>query len=195
MYRWIVLLFPLLFVLAAPGSARTLSPLEIDFGQDLENPNFMTARELEIRARNLNLVLLPDDPGRNLQDFRAETIPASGLNFQLRAPGSGRVYLYLDMVAFAPMEQATELKVRWLEIFVNGHRLRTIHQGGGAFPESPQVLLIEREHTMDRELRVQLRPSPGDGFFAIWDAYVSRQPPADSTQNQELRAIYSATPD
>lgn len=153
-------------------------PLELDFGQDVENPNFMTAREIEIRGRNLNLLLLPDHPGRNLQDFRAEGIPASGMEFELRAPGQGRVYLYLDLVSFQPMENAVPRKVRWMEIFVNGHLLRTVHEGGGAFVQGPLALLIEREHAIHRRLRVRLRPSPGDGFFAIWDAYVSRHAPA-----------------
>ena len=95
------------------------------------------------------------------------------MNFELRAPGTGRVYLVLDLVAFEPLEKATDLKVRWMEVFVNGHLLETVHQGGGVFVKSPLVLLIEREHAIDRRLRIQLRPSPGDGFFAIWDAYVS----------------------
>ncbi|MEQ9366271.1 MAG: hypothetical protein RIF32_18675 [Leptospirales bacterium] len=152
-------------------------PVEIDFGQDVENPNFMTAREIEIRGRSLNLLLMPDHPGRNLQDFRAEGIPASGLEFELRAPGSGRVYLYLDLVSFQPLENAVPRKVRWMEIFVNGHLLQTVHEGGGSFVTAPLVLLIEREHAIDRRLRIRLRPSPGDGFFAIWDAYVSRHAP------------------
>lgn len=176
------------FVLLAGASVHGQNhssriPVEIDFGQDVENPNFMTAREIEIRGRNLNLVLLPDHPGRNLQDFRAEGIPASGVDFELRAPGSGRVYLYLDLVAFEPLENAVPQKVRWMEIFVNGHLLRTVHQGGGVFLKTPVVLLIEREHAINRRLRIRLRPSPGDGFFAIWDAYVSRFTPQTTDSN------------
>ncbi|MCR9142672.1 MAG: hypothetical protein NXI24_10510 [bacterium] len=170
----------LLLLAAAPLWAQDhlmRVPVELNFGQDVQSPNFMTAREIEIRGRNLNLLLLPDHPGRNLQDFRAEGIPASGLEFELRAPGSGRVYLYLDLVSFEPLENAVPRKVRWMEIFVNGHLLKTVHEGGGAFVQSPLVLLIEREHAVNRRLQVRLRPSPGDGFFAIWDAYVSRHAP------------------
>lgn len=188
-----VALFAVAALMTIPGNAQSLRaqpsagvlPVEIDFGADPAHRHFITAREMELRARSLNLLLLPDDPARNLQDFRAETIPAYGKEFELRAPGRGRVYLHLDMVSFAALDAeegdaaaTRHQKVRWMEIFVNGHLLKTVHMGGGVYVKSPLVLLIEREHTMDRRLRVRLRPAPGDSFFAIWDAYVSRHAPA-----------------
>ena len=179
----LVLLFSLNETRAQPAGG--VLPVEIDFGADPAHRHFITAREMELRARSLNLLLLPDDPARNLQDFRAETIPAYGKEFELRAPGRGRVYLHLDMVSFAALDAeegdaaaTRRQKVRWMEIFVNDHLLKTVHMGGGVYVESPLGLLIEREHTMDRRLRVRLRPAPGDSFFAIWDAYVSRHAPA-----------------
>ncbi len=150
-------------------------PYEHNFGTDPQHRDYLPDREIELWARNQNLILVPDDPGYNLQDFEAETIPPYGKTFELGAPGDGRVYLHLDLVAFRPLENGDIPRVRWLQVFVNDHLLATLYRGGGAFLESPQVILVEREHTMDRRLQVYLRPSPGDGYFAIWDAYVTKR--------------------
>ena len=53
----------------------------------------LTAREIEIWARNHNLLLVPAAPLRNLRDYEAEVLPPHGLDFTLDAPGDGRVYL------------------------------------------------------------------------------------------------------
>ncbi len=132
----------------------------------------MPARELDIWARNHNLALIPDSPLRDLQDFEAEVIPEQGAEFKLVAPGAGRVFLYLDMVTFRTLSTET-MKVHWLDILVNGHPVRTIYSGGGADPVSPLIIPIDREFMDRRMLRIQLRPAPGDGFFAVWDAFVS----------------------
>lgn len=147
---------------------------EHNFGAVVESGDFITAQELEAWARSHNLALLPDTPLRNLQDYRAQVIPSQGLEFELDAPGNGRVFLYLDFVSYRPLENPNLPKARWLEVFVNDRLVATLYQGAGVYLEAPEILLIEREMAMDRRLRVRLRPAPGDGFFAIWDAFVSR---------------------
>ncbi len=148
-------------------------PVELDFGYRELAGGFITARELEIWAGNRNLSLLDDHPGRNLQDFEAEVIPPAGLSFGLRAPGQGRAYLYLDLVAYRPLANHELPRVGWLEIIVNGKVLEMQYLGGKAFYSNPVVVTVDREHMPDRTLNVTLRPSPGQGVFAIWDAYVS----------------------
>jgi len=174
---------------AAQFGPRSLEPIyERNFGADLRSGDFITAVELEAWARNHNLALLPDTPLRNLQDYRAQVIPAGGLEFELDAPGDGRVFLYLDFVSYRPLENPNLPKARWLEVFVNDRRIATLYQGAGVYLETPEILLIEREMAMDRRLRVRLRPAPGDGFFAIWDAFVSRHR-EEATRLRKLRRL------
>jgi len=146
---------------------------EKNFGKDETSGKYITARELKIWAGNHNLVTVDDSPIRSIQDFEAEVIPPSGLKFNMSAPGSGRVFLHLDLVQFKPVQSSQLMKVYWLEIIVNGHILHTIYQGGRSYFKSPVIVVVDREHTIDRQLRINLRPAPGEGFFAIWDAYAS----------------------
>ena len=147
---------------------------EINFGLPEQGGALVTRHELELWARNRNMLVRPDSPRRNLQDELAEVIPETGLEFTLDMPGTGRAYLYLDLVGYEPLSEPETGRVHWLEVFANGKLVATLYQGGGAFLQPPIAVLIEREHAMDRKLRVLLRPSPGDGTVAIWDAYVSR---------------------
>lgn len=157
-------------------------PVEIDFGYQELAGSFVTARELEIWAGNRNLALIDDHGGRALQDFEAEVIAPNGLHFGLRAPGRGRAYLYLDLVAYRPLPNHELPRVGWLEVLVNGHRMKMIYLGGQAFYRNPVIVTLDREHMPDRRLEITLRPSPGQALFAVWDAYVSnyREEPADS---------------
>lgn len=165
----------------------------------LKHGEFLTAQELEVWARNRNLRLQLDCPNGALQNYIAEAIPSQGLEFTLAAPGRSRVFLYLDLVAFRPAQDNTlrvegeceagsdlirypgKMKgllsrVQWLEVIVNGKVLKTLYQGGGVFIRSPVEVIVNREDMMDRILRIRLLPSPGSGFFAIWDVFASRRP-------------------
>ncbi len=176
-------LTPLFFLalLLVPGPPPAAGPSEsgerheINFGADPATGRFITAVELEAWARNQNLMLLPDRPFRELRDGVAAAIPPEGLYFELDAPGPGRNYLYLDFATYRPLVNPNLPRVRWIEVIINGDIAATLYQGGGAYLKSPEIVTIEREHAMDGKIRVWLRPSPGDGIFAIWDAFVSRR--------------------
>lgn len=157
----------------APVPSKNSESLrEVNFGRRELVGRFMPARELELWARNHNLDLVPDSPLRDIQDFEAEVIPEQGADFKLVAPGTGRVFLYLDLVTFRPLSAET-MQVQWMDVLVNGQVVRTIYAGGGADLPSPVIIPIDREHMERRLLRIKLRPAPGDGFFALWDAFVS----------------------
>jgi hypothetical protein len=47
---------------------------------------------------------------------------------------------------------------------------------GDVYLRSPIVIPIEREVVRGGTLNVRLTVSPGDGFFAIWDTFVSVSP-------------------
>lgn len=164
------LLAGLAFHSAPSKSVQSLT--EINFGRKETIGRFMPSRELDIWARNHNLALVPDSPLRDLKDDEAEVIPEQGAEFSLVAPGSGRVFLYLDMVVFRTLSAET-MKVQWLDISINGRTIRTIYAGGGADLVSPLIIPVDREFMDRRVMRIKLRPAPGDGFFAIWDAFVS----------------------
>jgi hypothetical protein len=182
MIEFALRLTPLFFLLLllAGGPQAQASPedageiYEINFGADPASGRFITALELEAWARNQNLLLVPDRPFRELRDGVAAAIPPEGLYFELDAPGPGRNYLYLDFATYRPLVNPNLPRVRWIEVIINGETAATLYQGGGAYLKSPEVVIIEREHAMDGKVRVWLRPSPGDGMFAIWDAFVSR---------------------
>ncbi len=148
------------------------SAFERNFGME-DGEGVITSVELEQWARNRNLRLLPDHPYRDLSDSVAMAIPEQGLDFELEAPRRGRVYLYLDFVSYQPLEGAAISRVRWLDVLINGRHAATLYQGGGQFLRQPTVIIVDREMAMDGRLRVRLRPSPGDGIFALWDAFVS----------------------
>lgn len=185
-----------LLALALPLFAAE-APAEIDFGHDASHGRFFSGIEIDQWAVNRNLIALPDCAFRGLEDNEAEIISPDGMAFDLRSPGPGQVYLYLDMVVFRPrraynallddihckagsdrvqMEplQVQDIKqVRWLSVQVNGRTLKTVYVGGNTFLRSPLVIAVPREVNQDR-LRVRLSVSPGDGFFAVWDAFASR---------------------
>lgn len=176
------------------------SPREINFGSEARYGRFMSFIELESWATGRNLTVLRDCPFRDLDDGEAEIIPAEGMDFSLSSPRDGRVYLYLDMVVFRPAasynpltdaihcqtggegvrmnnDRTQELKqVRWLSVEVNGRTVKTVYAGGDVYLRSPIVIPIEREVARGGTLNVRLTVSPGDGFFAIWDTFVSVSP-------------------
>lgn len=154
-------------------AGKMLPAAEVNFNDQSEG-RFVTHQELVLWARNRNLLLVPDAPHRNMQDGLARVIPASGLYFELATPLTGRAYLYLDLVAYRPHGVYQLPKVHWLDVRANGRLLGRIYQGGGNFLQSPQILVVDREHAPDGVLRLELRPSPGDAFIAIWDAFVSK---------------------
>lgn len=133
-----------------------------------------------------------------MDDFEAEVIPVQGMDFVLSAPGKGRVYLYLDLVSFVPSSRYdlqtednycypdSEKSVykddpvilpgmRWLEILVNGKSLKTVYTGNGIFLNTPIVVIVDREYAFRRTLKVTLKPSPGETFFGIWDAFAVKE--------------------
>lgn len=160
---------------------------------------YMTARELSIWGKGRNMYLLPDCPNGDLQDHIAKVIPPEGISFYLNTPGQGRVFLYLDIVSYRPLSAYrphldgnkcdTERnvvsfpmvkgskfnRVRWLEVIVNNRPLGMIYQGDNLYIQSPLRLTVDREFLMRKSMHIQLIPSPGDTFFAIWDAYVSKE--------------------
>jgi len=187
-------------------------PVDINFSQNSHYGQFITGRELEIWGMSRNLALLPDCPARNLQDFEAELILPRGMVFHLLAPGEGRIFLYLDLVTFLPANRYDPYKkdeycnsgadersysdratrsllpeVHWLEVRVNGHHMKTLYMGGGAFLASPVVIVIDREHAFRRTLEVELLPSPGDPVFGIWDVYVSRYRDRDGRNDSAVK--------
>ena len=192
----------ILFFFNLPDGPRAQSVLEFEQSPTLINfprkgKEFSRTEELDIWARNRNLLLIPDCSTGGIRNHVAESIPPHGVQFELEAPGEGRAFLYLDLVSFRPLQaykpfkesflcnpdrdrefypDATRLspRVRWLEVIVNGRVVKTIHKGAGVFIHSPIMITIDREWSQDRKLNVFLRPSPGEGYFAIWDAFVSQ---------------------
>ncbi len=190
----------------------TVPPESIQFPRQpvLPAARFVTAGELAVWARNRNLVLVDDCGLGDLRDGVAELIPSTGLRFTLSAPGKSRAFLYLDLVSFRPLpgfrphltpmcdttrDQVTipdsgNVQLRqplWLEVIVNGRVVRTLYQGGGTYLQSPVRIAVDRELLRKRRLNVELRPSPGEAFFAIWDVVVSdsAEMPPDGTGDQE----------
>ena len=154
---------------------------ELNFGrgnteqQDIKG-SVVYFRDLESWGRSRGLILLPDLPFRNLQDFEAQLIPPYGLSFSLSAPGRSDVFLYLDLAVYRPREQKDAVAVRkivWLEVLVNGNQVGLAYQGGSSFSSSPLRFKIPREHIPSRKMKVKLLPSPGNPYFAIWDSFVS----------------------
>ncbi|MCB1173878.1 MAG: hypothetical protein KDK39_09945 [Leptospiraceae bacterium] len=147
---------------------------EIDFNHE-SGQNFMVHAELELWARNRNLLLVPDDPGRNLQDGIAVVISEQGLFYQLDVPVRGRSWLYLDLVRYKEGANRPQLhKLSWLDVYANRMRLTRIYQGAGALPDAVIRIPIDREHAPEGILQIHLRPAPGDSVWAIWDSYISR---------------------
>ncbi|MBX7059331.1 MAG: hypothetical protein K1X75_14805 [Leptospirales bacterium] len=170
--RSLRLILSLFFLPLSVGAAAD-SPGEINF--TLENSRqAITSVELEQWARSRNLRLQADSSLRNLADSVAAVVPEQGLSFELESPARGRIYLYLDLASYEPLAGAQHPRVRWLEVWVNNHLATTLYQGGGRYLDQPTVVVIDREMVLDGRLRIRLRPSPGDGIFAIWDAFVSR---------------------
>lgn len=184
-----------------PGYFEPLPVQEINFGTD-SGKEFITDRELRIWAANRNLALIGDCPYRNLNDGIAAVIPHYGLDFELNSTGNRRQFLYLDMVTYMPLSNFDESRaegycrpslagethygpvsgfdlpvVRWLEIVINGRKAGLVYMGGGAFLNTPLVIPVEREDLVRDKIHVQLRPSTGDTYFAIWDAFISEHPP------------------
>jgi len=193
------LIVSVLFILL-PSIAFAEPPHEINFGHEAKYGRFFPFNELESWATGRNLVVLPDCPLRDMRDGESEIIPAEGMSFELSAPRPGRVYLYLDMVVFRPAAAYNPLldgihcvpgadtvrmespkvqdvkQVRWLTVEVNGKILKTVYVGGDEYLRSPLVIQVEREVLRDGKLKVRLLVSPGEGFFSIWDAFVSASP-------------------
>ena len=159
----------------------------------------VTAGELNVWARGRNLVLVDDCGLGGLKDGLAEVIPSRGLDFVLSSQTSGRLFLYLDLVSFRPLQSfrahltplcrtgrdqvvvqdggSVQLqKPFWLEVVVNGHVVKTLYQGGGTYIQSPVRVEIDRTIPRRGLLNVRLLPSPGDSFFAVWDVLVSDSP-------------------
>ena len=156
------------------GKPKNSSPYEINFGADPNTP-FRVHAELERWARNHNLLLVSDSPMRNLQDGLARVIQPGGLRFSLKMPeGVGRAWLYLDLVSYRPLGSYQFSQVHWLDIYSNGILLKILYQGGGSFLKTPYRLPIDREYARDGIVRIELRPSPGDSSWAIWDAFISK---------------------
>ncbi len=174
-------------------------PREINFGREGRYGRFISFLELESWATGRNLVVLRDCALRDIDDGEAEIIAPEGMNFSLSAP-PGRSYLYLDMVVFRPAASYNPLtdavhcqpggdslrmnndrvqdikQVRWMSVEVNGRSLRTVYMGGDVYLRSPIVIPVDREVSRGGVLNVRLTVSPGDGFFAVWDAFVSSSP-------------------
>lgn len=173
-------------------------PREINFGHESRYGRFFPYNELESWATARNLVVLRDCPLREIQDGEAEIIPNEGMEYSLSAPEDEQVFLYLDLVTFRPaaaynplldgihcipgedrvkMEspQVQDVKqVRWLSVEVNGHTLHTVYVGGETYLRSPLVVRVPREYVKRGVVHVRLQVSPGEGFFAIWDSFISR---------------------
>jgi len=183
-----------------PRSPKFIQSVNFPRAAQKKRGDFITARELDIWARNKNLLLMPDCYAGGFRNFLAEIIPPQGLDFELSAPGKGRVFLYLDVATYRPLAQydptldpgcdtsrnmmhrsgpSSLSKTHWLDVIVNGRVLTTLYQGGGNFIISPVRIIINREHAQDRRLKIRLVGSPGDAFFAIWDAFVLEQPYED----------------
>ena len=187
------LLFPACLLFTAAGIKSEELPDRINFGKSAMYGRFITASELSIWGSSRNLKLLEDCPFRDMTDFEAEVIPVHGMSFVLNAPGTGRVYLYLDLVTFLPLDKYESYEedycsqesenirfsesesllpgIRWLEVLVNGKSIKTIYAGDGIYLNSPVVIAVDRENAMRRRLEITLRPSPGETFFGIWDAF------------------------
>jgi hypothetical protein len=173
--------------------------INFDIKGDVE---FITDRELRIWAANRNLALIGDCPYRNLDDGIAAVIPHYGLEFELDSAGNQRQFLYLDMATYMPLSHYDESRaegycrpslkgethygrasgfdlpvVRWLEILINGHKAGLVYMGAGAFLNTPLVIPVEREDLVRGKIHVLLKPSTGDAYFAIWDAFISTHPP------------------
>jgi len=177
------------------------APAEIDFGHNEEHGRFFSSIEIDQWAVSRNLVALPDCSLRDLNDGEAEIISPEGMDFDLKSPGPGRVFVYLDMVVFRPRSNYNPLlddlhcqggadrlevdprmvqdvkQVRWMSVEVNGRSLKTIYVGGTTFLRTPLIVEVPREYNSAR-LKVRLSVSPGEGFFAVWDVFVSRSPGA-----------------
>lgn len=173
------------------------APTEIDFGHNEDHGRFFSSVEIDQWAVSRNLVALPDCGLRDLNDGEAEIISPDGMEFVLKSPGPGRVFVYLDMVVFRPRSNYNPLlddvhcqagsdriqveprmvqdvkQVRWMSVEVNGRILKTVYVGGTTFLRTPLVVEVPREYNAAR-LNVRLSVSPGEGFFAVWDAFVSR---------------------
>jgi hypothetical protein len=189
----------LCLALTAFPLAAADAPTEIDFGHAEEHGRFFSGIEIEQWAVSRNLLPLPDCNLRDLADGEAEIISPDGMEFDLKSPGPGRVFVYLDMVVFRPRSSYNPLlddihckagedrveaeprmvqdvkQVRWMSVEVNGRVLKTVYVGGTTFLRSPLVVAVPREYNGER-LKVRLTVSPGEGFFAVWDAFASRSP-------------------
>ncbi|MCE9597175.1 MAG: hypothetical protein K8S54_04330 [Spirochaetia bacterium] len=190
-----------ILILLAPGllePGESTEPREVNFGHESRYGRFFPYNELASWASARNLVVLRDCPLREIQDDEAEIIPTEGMEFTLSAPEGEQVFLYLDLVTFRPaaaynplmdgihcipgedrvtMEsgQVQDVKqVRWLTVNVNEHELHTVYVGGETYLRSPLVVPVPREFVKRGVVNVRLQVSPGEGFFAIWDSFVSR---------------------
>lgn len=172
------------------------------------NSRFVTARELRVWARSRNLVLVDDCGLGGLRDGVAAVVPSTGLEFELIARGTGRRFLYLDIVSFVPLGAyrphsmitcdtgrdqisfpgRSDVQLErplWLEVSVNGKVLKTLYQGGGTFIVPPVRITVERDVPKHGKLKVRLLPSPGEAFFAVWDVMVSDSADEPATDQAE----------
>ncbi|MBE7440379.1 MAG: hypothetical protein HS115_18155 [Spirochaetales bacterium] len=173
--RALTLLLPISLIFAQDAPLKN----EVNFAE--ESPALMTAPELEIWARSRNLILVPDNPLRGLEDGLAAAIPPTGLTFHIQAPGRMN-YLYLDLVRFFPGKGALP-QVRWLDVFFNGELVETIYSGGALRTRHPTIIPVYPEYAASGMIAVELRPGAGEAFFAIWDAFISQHRLAFDKQN------------
>ena len=160
----------------------------INFSAQQNPAQVIYFKDLEVWARNRNLVLLPDLPLFGLQDFEGMAIPNYGVSFHLDSPRDSRVFLVLD---FATYQRQKKLapdwgKLDWLEVKVGGNSVAILNQGKGQFLPQPVVLTIEKEWLVQGRLDVFLQASPRKAStFIIWDAFVQKQAPSHGTTLQE----------
>ena len=132
-------------------------------------------RDLQSWGRSRGLILLPDLPLKNLQDFEAQLIPPYGYSFTLSAPRKSDVFLYLDIAVYKPQNKKNFTAVRkmvWLEVLVNGNQVGLVYQGGNSFLSSPLRFKIPRTYLLSQKMKIKLLPSPVNSHFAIWDSFV-----------------------
>lgn len=198
----LLFLFHLVPLRAHQETHKYESPLlnrEILFGRE-SGFEYLTSRELSIWGAARNLTLVPDCSYRDLQNFEAALIPHYGLEFTLDSPATRRTFLYLDLVSFVPArdfdssnpQKYCEIssspmttypshqydlpRVQWLEISINNQSVKTIYLGGRVFINSPVVIAVDRDMIRNNRIQVRLRPSDQNGYFAIWDAFLSDVP-------------------
>lgn len=184
--------------------------IEVDFGGIGQPYNRITAYELSVWAANRNLALIDDCPWRDLQDHEAAIIGSPGLEFEFYPRPGKFYYLYLDLVTFRPQSASLDPSdlsnclgstnqiyappttkttplpgMQLLEVMVNGQTMKTIYMGNDLYPDTPVKIALDPTITQHLPLRIKLRPSSKEGYFAIWDAFLSRSPSPLPLDNNE----------